>query len=208
MGGGQGQVPAARHRVLGVEGEVDDRRFELPGIGEGGPEAALQLGRDLDILAQGAPQELAHAEDQRVAVDLDRMQRLAAAEGEKALRQFGAALAGRQDRIDQALEIGPRLQRFREDVAIADDDGQQIVEVMGDAAGELADRLHLLRLDQLFLRPLALGQVVDDADEDRFAVLPRLADREVHGKGRTVAAQALDLAADADDLALAAAHVV
>ena len=31
-------------------------------------------------------------------------------------------------------------------VEIADDDGEQIVEVVGDAAGELAHRLHLLRL--------------------------------------------------------------
>src|SRR5262249_44849686 len=34
---------------------------------------------------------------------------------------------------------------------IATDHGQQIVEVVGDAAGQLADRLHLLRLAEMLL---------------------------------------------------------
>ena len=37
----------------------------------------------------------------------------------------------------------------------AQHDGQQIVEVVRDAAGELADRFHLLRLAERFLGPLA-----------------------------------------------------
>ena len=40
---------------------------------------------------------------------------------------------------------------------VAHDGRQQIVEVVRDAAGELADRLHLLRLTQLLLGALALG---------------------------------------------------
>ena len=38
------------------------------------------------------------------------------------------------------------------------DDGQQIVEIVGDAAGELAERLHLLRLAQLLLGLGALAR--------------------------------------------------
>jgi hypothetical protein len=34
---------------------------------------------------------------------------------------------------------------------VAGDAGEDVVEVVGDAAGELADRLHLLRLAQLAL---------------------------------------------------------
>ncbi len=37
-------------------------------------------------------------------------------------------------------------------IGIADDRGQHIVEVMRDAARELADRLHLLRLREIFLQ--------------------------------------------------------
>ena len=53
-------------------------------------------------------------------------------------------------------------------VEIADDDRQQVVEVVRQSAGKLADRLHLLRLAQLLallLRLAPFGQVADDADE-------------------------------------------
>ena len=50
-------------------------------------------------------------------------------------------------RRSSALVAQTTLQRLQ----IADDDGQQIVEVVRDPAGQLADRLHLLRLAKLFL---------------------------------------------------------
>ena len=56
--------------------------------------------------------------------------------------------------------------------AVAEDRGQQVVEVVRDAAGELADRLHLLRLPQLLLELAPLGDVarVDDDGADRRIV--------------------------------------
>ena len=44
-------------------------------------------------------------------------------------------------------------------VEVADDGGQQVVEVVRDAAGELADRLHLLRLTQHVFRASSLRHV-------------------------------------------------
>ena len=54
-------------------------------------------------------------------------------------------------------------------VAVAENRRQQVVEVVRDAAGELADRLHLLRLAQLLFELAALGDVarVDDDGADR-----------------------------------------
>ena len=87
------------------------------------------------------------------------------------------------DRIDrlQMLGIGePAAQKLR----VAADDHQQIVEVVGDAAGQLAERFHLLRLGELLLRPLerglrlpSLGDVAGDlheADERADLVADRL----------------------------------
>ena len=42
---------------------------------------------------------------------------------------------------------------------------EQIVEVVRDAAGELADRFHLLRLAQLRLDPLFVGDVSDEQQQ-------------------------------------------
>ena len=41
------------------------------------------------------------------------------------------------------------LMMHQQQIAKSDDGGQQIVEIMGNAAGELAHRLHLLRLGEL-----------------------------------------------------------
>ncbi len=53
----------------------------------------------------------------------------------------------------------------RQGLQAAADDHQQIVEVVSDAAGELADRLHLLALTQGLVQQPALGIVDDDADD-------------------------------------------
>ena len=45
------------------------------------------------------------------------------------------------------------------EVEAADDDREHVVEVVGDAAGQLADRLHLLDLAQLRLGGGALGRL-------------------------------------------------
>src|SRR5207237_8541768 len=51
-----------------------------------------------------------------------------------------------------------------EELAAALDDGQEVVEVVGDAAGELPDRLHLLRLTDLSLEVLPLADVSERDD--------------------------------------------
>ncbi len=53
---------------------------------------------------------------------------------------------------------------------MAVDRGQQVVEVVGDAAGELAHRLHLLALDELRLQRLELGGVGEDREQRGRAV--------------------------------------
>ena len=46
---------------------------------------------------------------------------------------------------------------------VAEDDGEDVVEIMRDAAGERAEAFHLLRLDELLLESLALGVVEEIA---------------------------------------------
>ena len=99
----------------------------------------------------------------------------------------------------------------REHLGVAEDRRQQVVEVVRDAAGELADRFHLVRLPQLLLGPpqrllgpAVFGDVADGAAH-RVAVtgdeaaerLRHLDDRAVlapeaaFGRGRCLAADEL-----------------
>ena len=47
---------------------------------------------------------------------------------------------------------------------VAAHDGQEVVEIMRHAAGELADGFHLLRLAELGLQPAAFGDVAEGPD--------------------------------------------
>ena len=68
--------------------------------------------------------------------------------------------------------------------AVADDDSQQVVEVVRHAAGQLTDRFHFLRLCKLFARPIehflclvTLGNVarhLGKADELASVILDRI----------------------------------
>ena len=52
---------------------------------------------------------------------------------------------------------------------VALDDGEQVVEVVRDARGELADGLHLLRLPELVLEMQPLGDVLRHEQNVRLA---------------------------------------
>jgi hypothetical protein len=73
-----------------------------------------------------------------------------------------------------------------------------------DAAGELAQRLHLLRLAQLVLRVLARGEVADEGDGARCtASYDELAHRELQREHAAVLAAPLDHPGHADGARLA-----
>ena len=58
--------------------------------------------------------------------------------------------------------VGPLRQAALQEFDVADDDGEQVVEIVGDAAGELANGLHLLGLPQSLLGLQALGDLLRD----------------------------------------------
>ena len=83
-------------------------------------------------------------------------------------------LAARSEAAVNLLEAFAGLGRVlvrvhQQQLGIAPDDRQHVVEVVRHAAGELADGLHLLRLAQLLLQCLALGDVPHDGLHGGFA---------------------------------------
>ncbi len=109
-------------------------------------------------------------------VDVDRLEveRLLPGEGQQPLGQRGCALGGSHGGADVALQLQRlvALMAALHQVEAADDAGQQVVEVVGNAAGQLADRFHLLRLAQGFFGAAALG---DLGGHPRFKRLVELA---------------------------------
>ena len=74
--------------------------------------------------------------------------------------------------------------------------------------GELADRLHLLRLAQFLLHPLTARQIADEAGEDAPPVDPRFSDGELDRKDLAILGDRLHEAAVADDPRFAGSHIV
>ena len=94
----------------------------------------------VDLLAERRMQQLCGLERQCVDVDFARLQRLLAGEGEQMLGQLRAALGGVVDQLGDGGELGTVSDGVRQNADRAGDDGQHIVEVVRDTAGQLTDR--------------------------------------------------------------------
>ena len=158
-----GQLAAGGHGVAGVDGEVEQAVFHLIGIRPGAPQAAGQNRFHLDRLPDRALKQFLHAAHQRVEVQAGGRQRLTPREGQQALGQCRRPVARLDREPDMAHQIVVAGQLVVQYVEVAQDGLQQVVEVMGDAPGKLADGLHLLGLPQGFLRLLALRHLRPDA---------------------------------------------
>ncbi len=171
VGGFDGDAAAFRHGVAGVDAEVEQRVLELRSVDQRRPQTARRDNLHGDLRADGAADQFLHAHRETVQVGRFRIESLPARERQQPVRQGRRALGGALRRVDVAVDFldaalsDPGLQQLQR----SHDAGEQVVEVVGDAAGQLADRLHLLRLPQRFLRlaqprlfAQALGDVVDE----------------------------------------------
>ena len=147
-----GEPAAARHCIARVDREVEDRVLKLRRIRLDLPQAGGQHGLDFDLLAKRAVEQLAHAGDQLVDDQGLGRKRLLARERQKPLRERRRALGAVDGGFDEPFNVGLAARQLAlQEVKAAHDDGEHVVEVVGDAAGELADRLHLLDLAELLL---------------------------------------------------------
>ena len=128
-----------------------------------------------DLLADQPAQQHGEVGQHLAEIEHLRPQRLPAREGQQLPHQARGAVGVLLD-LHDVLEgrIG-RLVRVEQEIGRHHDGGQHIVEVVRDAAGELADRLHLLLLRELVLQRALLGGL-ERIDDRGFAValaLPR-----------------------------------
>ena len=172
--------PAAGHGVARVDHEVHDDLLELTGVREHAARPSLRDDRELDVLPNQPPEHRLEALDDAREVEHARLEHLLAAEREElAGQRWPRARRASSTSVEVAARGIVRLADVEEQrVAVARDDGEEVVEVVGDAAGEPADRLHLLRLPELLLQMrvrvrggAAIADVAGDAeDPDRRPV--------------------------------------
>ena len=158
------QLAAVRHRVAGVHREVENHLLDLAWVGADPADRGGELHRELDVLADDALQQRIDTRQHLVEVERLRLQDLAPAEREQLARQALRALSRGADLpdVDRRRVVGPEV--LQHQLAVAEDGRQQVVEIVGDAAGEAPDRFHLLRLQQLLLGAPHVGDVLGQSD--------------------------------------------
>ena len=136
---------------------------------------------DPDPAADEGTDELGHGLDLRADIEHLRLQRLPAGKCQQLTGQLGSALHGLGNRVDVAPAALFRQFAAAQEVGRGADDGQEIVEIVRHAAGQLPDRFHLLRLAQRFLALAALRDVdgVRHRADDRAVLIAQRAHREV-----------------------------
>jgi hypothetical protein len=139
------------HRVARVHGEVHDHLFELAGVCLDAAQIGLQLEHELDLIADETLQHLVRVRQHAVDVEHFALHHLTPAEGEQLARERRRRLAGAVHLRDVGADGMVLPELFHHQLAVPENAGEQIVEVVRDPAGELADRLHLLRLPELRL---------------------------------------------------------
>jgi hypothetical protein len=98
----------------------------------------------MDVLAEGALQELVQGSNEFVQIDVLRSGHVFAGEGQELAHQASRAL-GRVHDLGHVVALRVvLLEILRDEACVVLDDGQQVVEVVRDASSEAADRFHLL----------------------------------------------------------------
>ena len=74
------KLAAARHRIAGVDRQVDEHLLDLPGIGAHASQRRIAVVGEIDVLADQAPQHPLRAGDDLIEREHLRRQHLTAAE--------------------------------------------------------------------------------------------------------------------------------
>ncbi len=173
--GGDGErnpAGAPAEGLPGVGAEVHQDLMNFRGVGGDGGDLGgqgdAQLGGGGDRGAQQAGDLLDDRGERGDAVAAG----IGPAEGEEAADEVAGAEAGLVDAVDELDGglVGGEIEA--RELHVAEDGGEDVVEIVGDPAGEGADGLEFLRLAQLFLEAGAFqlvafagGDVGGDADE-------------------------------------------
>ena len=131
-------------------------------------DAAESVPRDeveFDVLANQAVQGPGDVGDYGIQVDDAKRLHLLAAEGEQLPGQLRGSAGGGEYFLKLVLDRASRNDRIQGQFGIAGDDGEQVVEVVGDSPRKAADGVHFLSLQQLCFQAEPIRKVATVGDK-------------------------------------------
>ena len=156
-----------RHGIPRVDDKIDQNLLKLGLVGAQPPIRLIELTDEPDIVANEAAQHGFQTHDRGIERQNFGVQRLFTAEREQLPNQRRGPFAGLQGFFDLSAKGVLRTELCQEDLTVAHDDGQEIIEVMCNPSGQPANGFHFLGLPKLFLAlpkslfcPLPFGLVI------------------------------------------------
>src|SRR5579864_8274570 len=150
------------HSILGIDHEIHDHLLELAGVGTGMSSLRSEDGHQVDVLADQRTQQALHVLHDRVYVYHFQLEQLLSAEGQQLPGQGRSAVGGKLNGAALLEQRARRIQLRQNDLCIATDDHQQVVEVVSHTTGQASNGFHLLRLAELILERTAVGHILGD----------------------------------------------
>ncbi len=171
-----GDVDVARavaDGVGGVDDEVHQDLLHLGGVGADGGKRFREAEAEAGFFADGELEEGGGVFDQGAKVDAFEDEAALAGVGEHLFAEVGGAEGGGFGLVELAVGVGALFEGHAGEGEVAEDAGEEVVEVVGDAAGEDAEAFEFLgfleaafKFATFLFSALALGGVLDDGDED------------------------------------------
>ena len=148
-----------RHRIAGVHGQIhqhliEERRVHTHAAGIAGD---IQL--KADALAEQSPDQRDRTIHDLGDLHRTRCHHVTTGKAEQLPTQRRTGFSRRANLPGTDGDITPGLRIERQQAGFADDRREHVIEIVRDAAGQLADALDALHLAQLIFQPTTIGDV-------------------------------------------------
>ena len=157
MRDGDAEAPSVRHGVARVRDQVQHHLLDLAPIGAN--QSALRCARadQVDVVTEEPTEHPLQLRHHCVQVDNLGRHDFIAAEREQLPREENTSLARNVDFRTDPRGRRPGVRILHKESRLRHDHAQEIVEIVRDAAGEHADRFHLLCMAELLFAPAERG---------------------------------------------------
>ena len=146
------QRTAAGHRIPGVGSEVHEHLLDLTRVDHNVLQRRVEVDHERDVLTDQTPEHALALLDQVAEVHHSRAGRPFAGKRQELARQPYGAAACLENLLQRMAYWRLWCAQPERLLRVTHDDADDVVEVMRDTAGKLADRLHLLCLRELLLQ--------------------------------------------------------
>ena len=159
VAGFDAEFAAAIHGVTRIQHQIQQRVFAITCVNFCQPQVLFQFVLYFHLRRQRAFYQSVHACNQAVDIANDVFATVLPGKPEQLACKVDSTLGGMVDGVDAFFCFFITIDLALKQTQVAQNDAQDIVEIMRDAAGKLADGFHLLRALQRLLGLLAFGNV-------------------------------------------------